>query len=235
MPIIEDNKSYRVKRKIVLVLKCLNFYWVLDSPAKILTDTGILNGSTSPWNWHFIALIESESHSVMSDSLRPHGLYSPRNSPGQNTGVGSISFLQGIFPTQGSNPSLLHCKWILYQLSHQGDGCSWNLNFMMYVYQVIFLYTLSLYSVVAIISVKLEEKFNWREKFNKAPISFSWPLSPFLYSSVSVYLPESHRPERKQLQQHWSFASQSQIIPVHLCYCVRWGSDCSEGQVVPLH
>ena len=44
------------------------------------------------------------SHSVVSDSLRPHGLYSPWNSPGQNTGVGSLSLLQGIFPTQGSNP-----------------------------------------------------------------------------------------------------------------------------------
>ena len=45
----------------------------------------------------------------------------PRNSPGQNTGVGSLSFLQGIFPTQGSNPGLLHCWWILYQLSHKGS------------------------------------------------------------------------------------------------------------------
>ena len=43
---------------------------------------------------------ESESHSVMSDSLQPHVLYSPWNSPGQNTGVGSCSLLQGIFPTQ---------------------------------------------------------------------------------------------------------------------------------------
>ena len=51
---------------------------------------------------------ESESLSVVSDSLRPHGLYSPWNPPGQNTGVGSLSFLQGIFPTQGSNPGLLH-------------------------------------------------------------------------------------------------------------------------------
>ena len=62
---------------------------------------------------------ESESHSVMSDSLWPHGLYSPWNSPGQNTGVGSLSLLQGIFPTQGSNPGLLHCRWVLYQVSHQ--------------------------------------------------------------------------------------------------------------------
>ena len=59
----------------------------------------------------------------MSDSLRPHGLYSPWNFPGQSTGVGSLSLLQGIFPAQGWNPGLLHCKRmrILHQLSHQGS------------------------------------------------------------------------------------------------------------------
>ena len=45
----------------------------------------------------------------------------PWNSPGQNTRVGSHCLLQGIFPTQGSNPGLPHCRWILYQLSHQGS------------------------------------------------------------------------------------------------------------------
>ena len=64
---------------------------------------------------------ESESCSVVSDSLRPHELYSPWNSPGQNTGVGSLSLLQGIFPTQGSNPGFPHCRRILYQLSHKGS------------------------------------------------------------------------------------------------------------------
>ena len=48
-----------------------------------------------------------ESCSVVSDSLQPHGLFSPWNSPDQNTGVGSLSLLQGIFPTQGWNPGLL--------------------------------------------------------------------------------------------------------------------------------
>ena len=38
-----------------------------------------------------------------------------------NTGVGSLSLLQGIFPTQGSNPGVPHCRWILYQLSHKGS------------------------------------------------------------------------------------------------------------------
>ena len=69
---------------------------------------------------YFYFLKISESHSVTSGSLWPHGLYSPRNFPGQNTGVGSLSLLQGIFPTQGLNPGLLHCKWFLYQLSYQG-------------------------------------------------------------------------------------------------------------------
>ena len=62
---------------------------------------------------------ESESRSVMSNTLQPYGLYSPWNSPGQNTGVGSLSLLQGLFPTQGQNPGLLHCRRILYQLSHK--------------------------------------------------------------------------------------------------------------------
>ena len=62
-----------------------------------------------------------EGRLAVPDSLRPHGLYSPWNSPGQDTGVGSLSLLQGIFPTQGWNPGLLHCRRILYQLSHQGS------------------------------------------------------------------------------------------------------------------
>ena len=65
--------------------------------------------------------IESESCSVVSDFLWPHGLYSPWNSPGQNIGVGKLSLLQGIFPTQGSNPGLLHCRQIPYQPSHKGS------------------------------------------------------------------------------------------------------------------
>ena len=66
------------------------------------------------WKW-------SESRSVVSDSLRPHGLCSPWNYAGQNTGVGSLSLLQDIFPTQGSNPDLLYCMRIVYQLSHRGS------------------------------------------------------------------------------------------------------------------
>ena len=69
---------------------------------------------------------ENISHSVMSDSLRPHGLQPARlpcswDSPGKNTGVGSHSLLQWIFLIQGLNPSLLQCRQILFCLSHQGS------------------------------------------------------------------------------------------------------------------
>ena len=65
---------------------------------------------------------ECGSHSVMSNSLQPQRIYRLWNSPGQNTGVGSLSLLQGIFPTQGLNLGLPHCRQILYQLSHKGNS-----------------------------------------------------------------------------------------------------------------
>ena len=54
-------------------------------------------------------------------TLWHHGLYSPWNSPDQNTGEDSLSLLQGIFPTQGLNPGPPHCRQILYQLIHKGS------------------------------------------------------------------------------------------------------------------
>ena len=64
---------------------------------------------------------KSESRSAVYDFLWWRGLYSPWNSPGQNTGVGSLFLLQGIFSTQGSKPGLPHCRQIIYQLSHKGS------------------------------------------------------------------------------------------------------------------
>ena len=66
------------------------------------------------------------THSVVSDSWDPMDCSPPSysvhgDSAGQNTGVGSLSLLQRIFPTQESNPGLPHCRQILYQLSHQGS------------------------------------------------------------------------------------------------------------------
>ena len=63
---------------------------------------------------------------VVSDSLRPHGLQPVRlvctqNSPGKNSGVDWHSLLQRSVLSQGLNPGLLHCRWILYHLSHQGS------------------------------------------------------------------------------------------------------------------
>ena len=80
--------------------------------------------SISQWK-NFQCTSESESRSVVSDSLRPHGL-SLWHSPVLNTGVGSLSLLQRIFLTQGSNPGLLHIKWILYQLNHREAQEYWN-------------------------------------------------------------------------------------------------------------
>ena len=70
-------------------------------------------------------LDKSVNCSVVSISLQPHELWPtrllcPRDFPGKNTGVGSRSLLQGIFPIQGSNPCPLHCRQILFCLSHRG-------------------------------------------------------------------------------------------------------------------
>ena len=83
-----------------------------------------LQGNIKPW--HSAQNIVCESCSVMSDSLWPHGQQPTRllcawGSPGKSTRVGSHSLLQKIFPTQGSNLDLLHCRCILYHLSHQGS------------------------------------------------------------------------------------------------------------------
>ena len=111
------NCVYRGKKK-------LTFTEVLQSALHMLLplitqgDVGI-----TP----LLQMSERQSCSVVSNSLRtpwtvsPARLLCPRNSPGQNTRAGSCSLLQAIFPTQGSNPGLPCCRWILYCLSHQGS------------------------------------------------------------------------------------------------------------------
>ena len=91
-----------------------------------------------PWLWTYRNKTEAESPdssallgyhlthskvdcSVMSNSLPPQGLYSPWNSPGQNTGVGAYPFFRGSSQPRNRNQALLHYRWILYQLSHQGS------------------------------------------------------------------------------------------------------------------
>ena len=56
-----------------------------------------------------------------ANACSPPGFSVLGDSPGKNAGVGCHALLQGIFLIQGSNPSLLHCRWILYHLSHQGS------------------------------------------------------------------------------------------------------------------
>ena len=115
---------------------CQSGQWKMESQSSVLLSS--LNfGAPHTLAAHLYSLCdlllvvfaygsESVSCSVVSDSLWPHGpwparLLCPRDSPGKSTGVGSHSLLQGTFLTQESNTSHLHCRWILYCLSHQGS------------------------------------------------------------------------------------------------------------------
>ena len=134
-------KPFKAKLK-VKSLSCIQLFvtlWTVAyevppsmefSPAKVLewVAGSFSRGSSQPRDWTWVSSIASRlfyhlSHQGSSNrgSLWPHGLYSPWNSPGQNTGVGNCSLLQRIFPTPGSNSGLLHCRRILYQLSHKGS------------------------------------------------------------------------------------------------------------------
>ena len=92
------------------------YFWVLLSCSNVSSEYLYTNNKFSSllelyksWYKKVIFSFEcSEGHSVVSDSLQPYGLCRPWTSPGQNTGVGSLSLLQGIFPIQGLNLGLLH-------------------------------------------------------------------------------------------------------------------------------
>ena len=101
---------------IVVILHSL--WWVRSLHIHFITVRGFPDSSVGKESTE---IKWSESLSVVSDSLWPNRLYSPWNSPGQNMGVGSLSLLQGIFPIQGLNPGLPHCRQILCQLSHKGS------------------------------------------------------------------------------------------------------------------
>ena len=88
-----------------------------------------------------------ESLSVVSNSLRPHGLDSPWNSPGQNSGVGSYSLLQGILSTQGSNAGLSLCSRIPHQLSYQGMMIHVDIMYSFYIVYSVLLFEFILLSM----------------------------------------------------------------------------------------
>ena len=96
---------------------------VLDQNTRSLKSFHLDTGFKMASKAHNFHGSESERRSVLSDSdsAQPHGLQSPWNFPGLNTGVSSLSLLQWIFPTQELNQGLLHCRQILYQLSYQGS------------------------------------------------------------------------------------------------------------------
>ena len=98
--------------------KCLCCFWSMSlnilnflNWRKVLTQKNLSCWSEVKW--------KSLSHVWLF--VTPWAIHSPWNSPGQNTGVGSLSLLQGIFSVQGLNPGLLQCRKILYQLSHKGN------------------------------------------------------------------------------------------------------------------
>ena len=90
-----------------------------------------LGGHYAKWNK------SNRERQVLCDIISSvHG-----ESPGKNSGVGCHALLQGVFPTQGSNPDLPHCRWILNHLSHQGSPsmymyfqCVYNLYMCVYNY-----------------------------------------------------------------------------------------------------
>ena len=118
------NRDPPIEKQLIL------FFWpfpqtkVLYNIPKYLNEKGFPLQCETKWNSYYLNILccAVPSHSVVSSSLRRHGLYSlpassiHGDSPDKNTGVGCHSLLQGIFPAQGSNPGLWHCRWILYRL-----------------------------------------------------------------------------------------------------------------------
>ena len=120
-----------LKLQTTPILSCSLRCMIMCFPYVCFSFTSLLlspfpQGSLHPTPLHSLVCVICVSRSVVSDSLRPHGLQlasllCPWNSPGKNTGVGCHSLLQGVFPTQESNLSLQHCRQTLYCLNHQGS------------------------------------------------------------------------------------------------------------------
>ena len=113
--------------KICLLAQSLSRVWLCTTPwsihgilqARILEWIAIpfSRGSFQPRNQSRISCIAGKLFTSEPPGKPKHEVFQA----GQNTGVGSLSLLQEMFPDQGLNPGLPHCRWILYQLSHQGS------------------------------------------------------------------------------------------------------------------
>ena len=106
------------------------------------------------WKW---------SRSVVSDSSRPHGLWPTRllcpwHFPGNSTGVDCHFLLQGIFPNQGLNLGLLHCRQMLYRLSQQGTR-SWCMIFLMSCWILVARILLRIFASMFISDICLQVSF----------------------------------------------------------------------------
>ena len=99
--------------------KNITLFWSPNTKAlyRPLAHSGLENPKCVEWGF----VIWKGKWKSLSRVQLSATMYSPWNSPGQNTGLGSLSLLQGIFPSQGLNPSLPHCGWVLYQLCYQGS------------------------------------------------------------------------------------------------------------------
>ena len=132
------------------------------------------------WKW---------SRSVVSDSLQPHGMWPTRllhpwDSPVKSTGVCCLFLLPGIFPTQGSNPGLLHCRQTLYSLRHQ---VAWS-SVEPVTYAELWV---PCSKKTSLFSVKDPLLFtSWQHS-----LTFLLPLSPLTFSLLCGLLPRYQKPE----------------------------------------
>ena len=115
--LLQHSAPYKIGFFSFLPLSCMSSIFILD--IKLLSDICAVLCLVAP---SYATLCDPMDCSPPGSSL--HG-----DSPGKNTGVGSHAFLQGISPTQGWNPGLPQCRWILYCLSHHGSPLSiWFTN-----------------------------------------------------------------------------------------------------------
>ena len=134
----------------------------------------------------------------MSDSVWPHRRQSTRlpcpwDSPGKNTGVGSLSLFRGIFPTQGLNPGFPHHRWILYQLSHKGSprkySKSFKLGFNNMWIENFKMYKLDYHKIKLPTSAGSLKKYgNSKRTFTSASLTTLKPLTVWITTNCGIFL-----------------------------------------------